>query len=72
MTEPVKPKSVSLTDEEIVSAKKITRRSILASTGIGAALGAAGIAAGSTRAHAYDAKTVDTDRPPTRSDPDKD
>ncbi len=64
------PKQKPLRDGEIVSAKKISRRSLLASTGIGAA---ALVAASIKSAHAYDAKTVDTDRPtPTSSDPDKD
>lgn len=63
------PKQKPLRDGEIVSAKKISRRSLLASTGIGAA---ALVAASIKTAHASDAKTVDMDRPPTTSDPDRD
>jgi len=63
------PKPRILSDEEIVSAKVISRRSMLATTGIGAA---ALVAASIKGAHASDAKTVDTDRPPTTSDPDRD
>ena len=60
---------MSLRDDEIVSTKKISRRSLLASTGIGAA---ALVAASIKSVHASDAKTVDMDRPPTTSDPDRD
>ena len=66
------PKPKPLRDEEIVSTKKISRRSLLASTGIG--IGAAAlVAAGIKNAQAAsDAKTLDMDRPPPTSDPDKD
>ena len=63
------PKAKALRDDEIVSRKKISRRSLLASTGIGAA---ALVAASINKARASDAKTVDTDRPPASSDPDRD
>lgn len=64
--------SVTLTDESMVTRRGMSRRSLLASTGLGAVLGAAALAAGTNLSRASDAKTVDTDRPPTRSDPDKD
>ena len=63
------PKPRVLRDEEIVSAKKISRRSLLASTGIGAA---ALVAASIKSVHASDAKTLDRDVPPPTSDPDRD
>lgn len=63
------PKPKLLRDEEIISTKKVSRRSLLASTGIGAA---ALVAASIKVARASDAKTVDMDRPPTTSDPDRD
>lgn len=66
-------KKVSLSDDDIKSERKITRRSLLAATGISLAAGAAAIAASrANRAQAGDAKTLDTDVPPASSDPDKD
>lgn len=67
-------KKVSLSDADITSRRKITRRSLLASTGIGLAAGAAAIVALSAKeAQAGgDSKSVDTDVPPASSDPDKD
>ena len=62
-------KQESLADKEIVSAKKISRRSLLASTGIGIAAGTTAIIAASTKnAHAFDKKRVDKDK----RDPDRD
>lgn len=69
MTKHDAPKPKILSDNDMVSTKKISRRSLLASTGIGAA---ALVAASIKGAHASDAKTVDMDRPPTASDPDRD
>jgi len=64
----------TLSDDEIVSAKKISRRSLLASTGIGIVLGATAlVAASAKKALATDAKTTDTDIPSANvSDPDRD
>lgn len=65
------PKQEPLADKEIVSAKKISRRSLLASTGIGLgiAAGATAIVTASTKkASAFDKKRVDHDR----RDPDRD
>lgn len=64
---------VSLSDDDIKSERKITRRSLLAATGIGLAASAAAIAASrANRAQASDAKTLDMDVPPASSDPDRD
>lgn len=66
-------KKVSLSDDDIKSERKITRRSLLAATGIGLAASAAAIAASrANRAQASDAKTLDMDVPPASSDPDRD
>ena len=47
------PRQTSLSDEEILSGKRINRRSLLASTGISVAVGVAAlIAAGTTPANA--------------------
>jgi hypothetical protein len=63
-----------LADKDIVSGKKVARRSLLASTGIGFAAGVAAIALGTKIAHASDKKTGDMrDRSPpdpTRVDTD--
>lgn len=69
MPKPADQKPKSLSDKDIVSAEKISRRSLLASTGISAALGVAAAATGTSRnAFAGDAKTLDADQ----KDPDKD
>ncbi len=64
----------TLSDTEIVATKKVSRRSLLASTGIGFAAGAAALAAGAKIARASDKKTGDMkDRAnpdPTRVDTD--
>lgn len=69
-----KPEQVTLKDEDILSTRKISRRSLLAATGVGVAAGAAAlVATGAKKAHAGgDAKNFDGDVPPASSDPDKD
>jgi hypothetical protein len=52
-------KPVTLSDHEIISAKKIARRSLLSSTGIGFAAGIAALALGAKAARASDKKTGD-------------
>lgn len=69
------PEQATLKEEDIVSTKKISRRSLLASTGVGVAVGVAAlVAASAKKAHAGgDAKNADNDIPtPIASDPDRD
>jgi hypothetical protein len=49
----------TLLDQDIVSSKLVSRRSLLASTGIGLAAGAATLLSSSKAAHASDKKTGD-------------
>ncbi len=69
------PVQATLKDEDIVSTRKISRRSLLAATGVGVAVGAAAlVAATAKKAQAGgDAKNADNDIPtPASSDPDRD
>jgi hypothetical protein len=66
-------KVATLGEDEIVSKKKISRRSLLESTGLGIALGVAGVVAASmNKAHASDSKQFEGDKKPPKIDPDKD
>jgi hypothetical protein len=49
----------TLSDQDIVSSKPVTRRSLLSKTGIGFAVGAAVLAVRGKAAHAGDKKTGD-------------
>ena len=63
----------TLADEDIVTAKKISRRSLLAVTGIGAALAAALTVARTRKAFAGDQKEGDMqDRTPPKIDGSRD
>jgi hypothetical protein len=68
-----KRKVATLDEHEIVSKKKISRRSLLESTGLGVALGVMGVVGASmNKAHASDSKQFEGDKKPPRIDPDKD
>ncbi len=68
------PDQNTLKDEDILSTRKMSRRSLLATTGIGVAAGAAAlVVTGAKKAQAGgDAKNADNDIPPPVSDPDGD
>jgi hypothetical protein len=63
---PATPRQTSLSDEEILSGKRINRRSLLASTGISVAVGVSAlIAAGTTPANADNHRVDYRDRAPS-------
>jgi hypothetical protein len=60
-------------DEEIVTTKKLSRRSMLAATGLGVAAGASAVVAGTKPAKAKDQKKADMrDRKPPKIDGSRD
>lgn len=65
-------KLVTLTDGEIVSVKKSSRRKMLASMGVGVAAAGAALLSSARAAKSSDPKQFETDKKPPKIDPDRD